>query len=343
MKPSAHNAAAPIRCTFHSTPRGAEEDAATVSAVRPTNSRSGSIAATSSRRASATSTCRFPFTASALTIQNDLKGTPSSRNAERTPRLGGRRAPERRNRQLTLRDPARGSGRGARGRRLARARRRGTSPASRPRCRRRRAASIFSAIPAGAVAPPERTTAAVEAGDEHDAQHPVSVAIRREPGEAAGNGRPVSVRSRNTTWRGEAMPRYRGGLPQLERTFVTDGGLETTLIFHDGLDLPLFAAFDLLKDDEGTAALYRYFQPYARDRARPRRRPDPGEPDLAGESRLGTPDRLHRRRARCDEPQGDRPHGTPPGGCRARGRVGSGRDQRLRRPPGRRVPARGAC
>jgi len=33
--------------------------------------------------------------------------------------------------------------------------------------------------------------------------------------------------------------------------FLTDSGLETTLIFHDGLELPYFAAFDLLKSDEG--------------------------------------------------------------------------------------------
>jgi len=44
---------------------------------------------------------------------------------------------------------------------------------------------------------------------------------------------------------------------------VTDGGIETTLIFHDGLDLPEFAAFHLLRDDEGTAALRRYYEPYA--------------------------------------------------------------------------------
>jgi hypothetical protein len=50
--------------------------------------------------------------------------------------------------------------------------------------------------------------------------------------------------------------RHRHHLPQLEdRLFLTDGGIETSLIFHDGLDLPLFAAFDLLKDDDGTAAL----------------------------------------------------------------------------------------
>ena len=57
---------------------------------------------------------------------------------------------------------------------------------------------------------------------------------------------------------------HRDHLPQLDGgLFLTDGGIETTLIFHDGLDLPLFAAFDLLKDDEGTEALRRYFEPYA--------------------------------------------------------------------------------
>jgi S-methylmethionine-dependent homocysteine/selenocysteine methylase len=58
--------------------------------------------------------------------------------------------------------------------------------------------------------------------------------------------------------------RYRTGLPQVDddALFLTDGGIETTLIFHQGLDLPLFAAFDLLKDDEGTDALRRYYEPY---------------------------------------------------------------------------------
>jgi S-methylmethionine-dependent homocysteine/selenocysteine methylase len=56
---------------------------------------------------------------------------------------------------------------------------------------------------------------------------------------------------------------YRSELPQLgDRLFLTDGGIETTLIFHEGLDLPLFAAFDLLKDEEGTEALRRYYEPY---------------------------------------------------------------------------------
>ena len=58
--------------------------------------------------------------------------------------------------------------------------------------------------------------------------------------------------------------RHRTRLPQLDGgLFLTDGGIETTLIFHEGLDLPEFAAFDLLRDDEGTAALKRYFEPYA--------------------------------------------------------------------------------
>jgi S-methylmethionine-dependent homocysteine/selenocysteine methylase len=56
---------------------------------------------------------------------------------------------------------------------------------------------------------------------------------------------------------------YRNGLPQLKGDlFLTDGGIETTLIFHRGLDLPEFAAFDLLKDEKGTAELRRYFEPY---------------------------------------------------------------------------------
>lgn len=44
--------------------------------------------------------------------------------------------------------------------------------------------------------------------------------------------------------------RHRHHLPQLDGgLFLTDGGLETVLIFHRGIDLTPFAAFDLLKDD----------------------------------------------------------------------------------------------
>ncbi len=57
---------------------------------------------------------------------------------------------------------------------------------------------------------------------------------------------------------------YRTRLPHLhnDRPFVADGGLETTLIFHRGIDLPCFAAFDLLKDDAGREELRAYFEPY---------------------------------------------------------------------------------
>ena len=58
-------------------------------------------------------------------------------------------------------------------------------------------------------------------------------------------------------------PKYRAHLPQLDGgMFLTDGGIETVLIFHEGLDLPAFAAFDLLKDNSGTAALRGYYEPY---------------------------------------------------------------------------------
>jgi len=59
------------------------------------------------------------------------------------------------------------------------------------------------------------------------------------------------------------MSKYRTRLPQLkDQLFITDGGLETTLIYQDRIDLPAFAAFDLLKDDPGLAVLRRYFVRY---------------------------------------------------------------------------------
>lgn len=60
------------------------------------------------------------------------------------------------------------------------------------------------------------------------------------------------------------MARYRNALPQLrDGLFLTDGGIETTLIFHERLDLPDFAAFDLLSSTRGTDALRAYFRTYA--------------------------------------------------------------------------------
>lgn len=44
--------------------------------------------------------------------------------------------------------------------------------------------------------------------------------------------------------------------------FLTDGGLETTLVFHEGIDLPFFAAFPLLDRPEGRRLLEEYFNRY---------------------------------------------------------------------------------
>ncbi|WP_137109742.1 homocysteine S-methyltransferase family protein [Rhodobacter sp. SY28-1] len=46
------------------------------------------------------------------------------------------------------------------------------------------------------------------------------------------------------------------------RVFLADGGLETCMIYHEGLDLPHFASFVLLESAEGRAALERYFVRY---------------------------------------------------------------------------------
>ncbi len=59
------------------------------------------------------------------------------------------------------------------------------------------------------------------------------------------------------------MARYRSTLPQLDGDlFLMDGGMETTLVFHHGYELPYFAAFDLLRDQEGRGALRRYYDDY---------------------------------------------------------------------------------
>jgi len=59
------------------------------------------------------------------------------------------------------------------------------------------------------------------------------------------------------------MAKYRYDLPQMSNEiFLTDGGMETVFIFHEGIDLPEFAAFVLMKNSEGRATLVDYFQKY---------------------------------------------------------------------------------
>ena len=59
-----------------------------------------------------------------------------------------------------------------------------------------------------------------------------------------------------TKQRGARLPQLSGGL------FVTDGGLETELVFHDGIDLPAFAAFPLLDSPDTRDRLRRYYDGY---------------------------------------------------------------------------------
>jgi homocysteine S-methyltransferase len=55
------------------------------------------------------------------------------------------------------------------------------------------------------------------------------------------------------------MPRYRHTLPQLAgQPLLTDGGIETVLIFQEGIDLPCFASFPVLESEAGRAMLTRY-------------------------------------------------------------------------------------
>ncbi len=59
------------------------------------------------------------------------------------------------------------------------------------------------------------------------------------------------------------MTGYRADLPQLKPgLFVSDGGMETTLIFHEGVELPHFASFVLLDSEEGRARLRAYYERY---------------------------------------------------------------------------------
>lgn len=60
-----------------------------------------------------------------------------------------------------------------------------------------------------------------------------------------------------------ATATYRSALPQLSgATLLTDGGIETTLIFHEGFDVPLFAAYVLLDSDEGRQGLCDYYRKF---------------------------------------------------------------------------------
>lgn len=56
--------------------------------------------------------------------------------------------------------------------------------------------------------------------------------------------------------------------PFNDHLYLTDGGLETTLIFHQGVKLNHFAAFELLNNDAGKQSLLKYYEPYLQLAAR---------------------------------------------------------------------------
>jgi len=60
------------------------------------------------------------------------------------------------------------------------------------------------------------------------------------------------------------MALYRNALPQLSGGFfLTDGGMETTFIFLEGINLPEFASFVLLENENGRETLREYYRRYA--------------------------------------------------------------------------------
>ena len=50
--------------------------------------------------------------------------------------------------------------------------------------------------------------------------------------------------------------------PDLSTPIVTDGGLETWLLFLNDIDLPAFAAYPLVDDPHGRALLVEYYERY---------------------------------------------------------------------------------
>ena len=89
------------------------------------------------------------------------------------------------------------------------------------------------------------------------------------------------------------MAKYRHDLPQLNGgTFLSDGGMETTLIFHDGVELPHFASFVADGNRRGPRDAGRILRELSRHRAQAGRRlrarqRRPGAPIRTGRAKLG--------------------------------------------------------
>jgi hypothetical protein len=121
---------------------------------------------------------------------------------------------------------------------------------------------------------------------------------------------------------------HRNALPQLgDALFVTDGGIETALIFNEGIELPDFAAFDLFRRAGGEAALRKYYGAYVRIAAQFRAGMVLESATWRASADWGPQARVQRGAARWRQPPGDPPaRGHPPRAPRS-----LHGDQRLRR------------
>ena len=87
---------------------------------------------------------------------------------------------------------------------------------------------------------------------------------------AASPGRPGTDHTGEARSEGPQVAHRPAALPHLSAgaatrdLFLTDGGLETSLIYLQDVDLPDFAAFPLVGTEEGRGQLRRYYEPYVR-------------------------------------------------------------------------------
>ena len=73
----------------------------------------------------------------------------------------------------------------------------------------------------------------------------------------------AAMRKRNAKIKSPIMALHKTTLPNASTDlFLTDGGLETTLVFLEGYELPCFAAFALLKHEKGYQAIKNYYKQY---------------------------------------------------------------------------------
>ena len=95
----------------------------------------------------------------------------------------------------------------------------------------------------------------------------------------------------------ETAPDLLGG-----RSYVTDGGMETDLIFRRGVDLPDFAAFPLLDSATGRQLLTDLLRRLREHRVVGGIRAGARVTHLAGQPRLGSTARVRRSGSRPGQP-----------------------------------------